>query len=59
MKPGDLVRMKHDDVIGMIMKKSKDAEFVTWGTCWYVYWYSYRKTITSWEGELELISESR
>ena len=59
MKAGDLVRIKHDDVIGMIMKKSKDPGCLPWGTCWCIYWFEYRKTIASWEAELELVSESR
>ena len=57
MKVGDLVRMKNDDVLGMILGETRATEFVTWGTCWNIFWFAYKQNISVWEDELEVISE--
>ena len=57
MKIGDLVRMKNDNVLGLIVELNIDAE-PSFGTCWHVFWFAYRRRLPSWESELELISES-
>ena len=58
MKVGDLVHMKHDDVLGLIVELNPDAE-PKLGLCWHVFWFAYNKTLPSWEHELEVASESR
>jgi len=58
MKVGDLVRMKNDDDLGIIMDLNTDAE-PSLGPCWCVFWFAYSKSIAAWEHELEVISESR
>ena len=62
MKVGDLVRMKNDDVLGIIMRRQNiqlETVFVTWGPCWQIFWFAYKQSISAWENELEVINESR
>jgi len=56
VKVGDLVRMKNDDVHGMIMEINRSAES-SFGLCWYVFWFAYNRHLPAWEHELEVISE--
>ena len=58
MKIGDLVRVKHDDVFGIIVELNTDAE-PSFGPCWHVFWFAYRRSLPSWEHELEVLNESR
>ena len=57
MKVGDLVRMKNDDVLGMIMELNTYAE-PSLGPCWHVFFFENKKNIAMWETQLEVISES-
>ena len=57
MKVGDLVRMKGDDVLGLIMKINRSAE-ASFGRSWYVFYFAYNRSLPEWENELEVISES-
>jgi len=63
MKVGDLVKLKYDVgiptlEIGLIMKLNTIAE-PSFGPCWYVFYFAYKKILPTWESELEMISESR
>jgi hypothetical protein len=58
MKIGDLVTMKGDDVLGMIVGLNTDAE-PSFGSCWHVFWFQYGRRLPSWESELEMVNESR
>jgi len=65
VKVGDLVRMKNDggdldrpEPLGMIIGKNTDAS-VSWGICWYVFYFAYNRSIAAWEKELELLNEGR
>ena len=58
MKVGDLVRMKNDDVLGMIMELNTDAE-PSFGPCWHVFFFEYKRSLAMWETQLEVISEGR
>jgi hypothetical protein len=55
MKIGDLVRMKNDDVLGVIAEINTSAE-PSLGPCWYVFWFAYSRSIPAWETELEVVS---
>ena len=57
MKPGDLVRMKSDDMIGIVISFNASAE-PSIDRCWYVFMTEYG-TLPFWEHELEVLSESR
>ncbi len=57
MKPGDLVRIKMDDIVGLITAFNTTAA-PTNGRCWYVFMAEYG-ALPFWEHELELISEGR
>ena len=56
MKVGDLVRMKNDDVLGMIMGVNTYAEPL-FGACWNVFFFEYNRSLGMWETQLEVISE--
>ena len=56
MKVGDLVRMKNDDVLGLIVKLRTFAE-PSLGPCWEVFYFAYGKSLGMWENELEVISD--
>ena len=56
MKVGDLVRMKEDDILGLIMKINNDAD-PSIDRCWYVFFAIYGN-LPMWEHELEVVSES-
>jgi len=58
VKVGDLVRMKNDDDLGIIMELNTYAE-PSLGPCWHVFWFAYSKSIAAWETQLEVLSESR
>jgi hypothetical protein len=61
MKVGDLVRMKGDDVLGLIMKINRSAE-ASFGRSWYVFYFDYCGTPLSMpalETELVVINECR
>ena len=55
---GDLVRMKNDDVLGIVMELNAAAES-SLGPCWHVFFFEYKRSIAMWETQLEVISESR
>ena len=54
---GDLVRIKGDDVLGLVISLNVVAE-PSFGPCWYVFWYEYRKILPEWEINLDIISKS-
>jgi hypothetical protein len=58
VKVGDLVRAKNDDVLGMIIELNTGAE-PSFGPCWHVFWFAYRRSLPSWEHELEVVNENR
>jgi len=57
MKVSDLVHMNNDDVLGMIMELNTDAE-PSFGPCWHVFFFEYKRTLPMWEHELVVISET-
>jgi len=59
MKVGDLVRMKNDTALGIIMTLNIHSE-PSLGICWYVFYFMKGKgmTLPLWESQMELISES-
>ncbi len=58
MKVGDLVRVKGDNVLGIIMELNACAE-PSLGQCWHVFYFEYGRSLPGWEHELEVISEGR
>ena len=57
MKVSDLVHMKNDDVLGIIMELNTSAE-PSFGPCWYVFFFLYKRRLAMWEHELVVISET-
>ena len=55
MKVGDLVRMKGDDVLGLIIEINRRAE-VSFGRSWHVFYFAYSRSLPAWEYELEVVS---
>jgi len=60
VKVGDLVRIKGDDVLGLIMNINRSAwQGASFGRSWYVFYFAYGRSLPAWEYELEVISENR